>query len=138
MTAPIVGLVLAGGRSTRMGRDKAGLQFEGRTQLSRAFGLLSALTTRCFVSVRADQREDPLRAGFAQVIDLPNGPAGPIGGIRAAQLAHPEAAWLVLACDLPLLDAATLQHLIARRDPGRTATAFRRWTGRFDAAVLWR
>jgi molybdopterin-guanine dinucleotide biosynthesis protein A len=50
---------------------------------------------------------------------------GPAAGIRAAQLAHPEAAWLVLACDLPLLDAATLQHLIARRDPARLATAYR-------------
>lgn len=125
MSAPLFGLVLAGGRSTRMGRDKAALEFGGRSQLARAFGLLEPLVARCFVSVRADQRDDPLRAGFPQVVDLPNVPAGPIAGIRSAQLAHPEAAWLVVACDLPRLDAATLQHLIARRDPARIATTYR-------------
>jgi len=125
VSAPLYGLVLAGGRSRRMGRDKAALEFDGRTQLERAFALLEPLTTRCFVSVRADQLEDPLRAKFPQIVDLPNGLEGPLGGIRAAQLAHPEAAWLVVACDLPLLDAATLQHLIASRDPARLATVYR-------------
>lgn len=124
MTAPLYGLVLAGGRSTRMGRDKAALEYDGRTQLARAFDLLAPLTKRCFVSVREDQRSDPLRAGYAQVVDLPDVPPGPAGGILAAQRAHPGVAWLVLACDLPRLDAATLQHLIARRDPARAATAF--------------
>jgi molybdenum cofactor guanylyltransferase len=124
VTAPLFGLVLAGGHSTRMGRDKAGLLFGGRNQLQRAAGLLEHLTARCFVSVRADQRTDPLRAQYHQIIDLP-GPLGPVAGIRAAQLEHPEVAWLVVACDLPLLDAATLQHLIAHRDPARTATVFR-------------
>jgi molybdopterin-guanine dinucleotide biosynthesis protein A len=125
MTAPLFGLVLAGGRSSRMGRDKAALQFDGRAQLARAFALLSPLTARCFVSVRADQRNDPLRSAYPQILDLADGPRGPVAGIGAAQLAHPGAAWLVLACDLPLLDAATLQHLIASRDPACQATAYR-------------
>lgn len=125
MTAPLYGLVLAGGKSRRMGRDKAALEFGGRTQLARAFDLLAPLTARCFVSVRADQREDPLRSRFAQVVDLPQAPEGPAGGILSAQSAHPGVAWLVVACDLPLLDAAALQHLIARRDPSRMATAYR-------------
>ncbi|MET0280671.1 MAG: NTP transferase domain-containing protein [Steroidobacteraceae bacterium] len=124
MNAPLYGLVLAGGRSTRMGRDKAAIEFGGRTQLERAYGLLEHLTARSFVSVRPDQATDPLRKRFAQIIDLP-GVEGPAAGIRAAQLEHPEAAWLIVACDLPLLDAATLQHLIARRDPSRVATAYR-------------
>ncbi|MEJ0098351.1 MAG: NTP transferase domain-containing protein [Pseudomonadota bacterium] len=88
----------------------------GRTQLERAFGLIEHLTARSFVSVRADQRDDPLRARHAQIVDA-EGIDGPIAGIRAAQLAHPRAAWLVLAIDLPLLDAGTLQNLIARREP---------------------
>jgi molybdopterin-guanine dinucleotide biosynthesis protein A len=124
MTAPLHGLVLAGGHSKRMGRDKAAIEFEGRTQLERAFGLLDNLVARSFVSVRPDQRNDPLRAGYPQIVDLGD-IEGPIAGIRAAQLGHPEAAWLVLACDLPLLDIATLQRLIAQRDPTRIATAFR-------------
>jgi molybdenum cofactor guanylyltransferase len=124
VTVPLYGLVLAGGRSTRMGRDKAALEYDGRAQLRRAYALLEKLTARTFVSVRRDQTDDPLRACFPQIIDHGD-LEGPAAGIRAAQEAHSEAAWLVLACDLPWLDAATLQHLIARRDPARVATAFR-------------
>jgi molybdopterin-guanine dinucleotide biosynthesis protein A len=58
------------------------------------------------------------------VVDGPEG-RGPIAGILAAQSRHPEAAWLVVACDLPFLDDATLATLVARRDPRRLATAFR-------------
>jgi molybdopterin-guanine dinucleotide biosynthesis protein A len=43
----------------------------------------------------------------------------------AAQARYPEAAWLVLACDLPYLDEATLDYLLVERDPSRPATAFR-------------
>jgi molybdopterin-guanine dinucleotide biosynthesis protein A len=124
VTAPLYGLVLAGGRSTRMGRDKAALEYHGRAQLERAHDLLEKLVARAFVSVRPDQASDPLRARFAQIVDAGD-LEGPAAGIRAAQKAHPDCAWLVLACDLPWLDIATLQHLIARRDPARLATAFR-------------
>lgn len=124
MTAPLFGLVLAGGRSTRMGRDKAALEYEGRAQLERAHDLLEKLVARAFVSVRADQADDPLRSRYARIVDTGD-VEGPSAGISAAQQAHPDAAWLVLACDLPWLDIATLQQLIARRDPTRLATAFR-------------
>ncbi len=50
---------------------------------------------------------------------------GPIAGIAAAQATHPEAAWLVLACDLPFLRLPVLEHLLAHRDRGALATAFR-------------
>jgi molybdopterin converting factor subunit 1 len=124
MIAPLHGLLLTGGRSTRMQRDKAGIEYAGQTQLARAMALLQPLVVRAFVSVRADQRDDPQRKAYDHIVDaLPE--CGPIGGIHAALRAHPDAAWLVLACDLPFLDAATLQQLIAARDPARMATAFR-------------
>jgi molybdopterin-guanine dinucleotide biosynthesis protein A len=124
MSAPLHGLLLTGGRSRRMQRDKASLEYAGQTQLERALALLEPLVARAFVSVRADQQGDPQRAAHACIADvLPE--LGPIGGIHAALHAYPEAAWLVLACDLPFLDAATLQQLIASRDPQRLATAFR-------------
>jgi molybdopterin-guanine dinucleotide biosynthesis protein A len=121
---PIFGLVLAGGRSTRMGRDKAALDWEGRPALERAFELLAACCEHAFVSVRPDQAGDPLRAALPQIVDGEAG-SGPIAGIAAAQAAHPQAAWLVVACDLPFVDAATLSELLLRRDPLRLATAYR-------------
>ena len=130
MSAPaLYGLVLTGGRSRRMQRDKASLEYAGKSQLARAMELLTPLVARCFVSVRADQLYDPHRAAYDTIADIkPN--LGPIGGIHAALHAYPDHAWLILACDLPFLDRATLQHLIGRRADTRIATAYR---SSFDA-----
>ena len=122
--APLLGLVLAGGRSTRMHTDKAALLYGGRSQLERAMALIAPHVTRAYVSVRADQSTDPLRARFPQIRDAHEN-LGPIAGLLAAQASHPEAAWLMLACDLPLLDELTLAHLVRSRAPERVATAYR-------------
>lgn len=122
--APLFGLVLAGGRSTRMKRDKAALAYHGATQLERAWELLAPWTAERFVSVRSDQSDDALRARYPQIRDA-LADAGPAAGILAALESRPEAAWLVLACDLPFLGRDTLAHLVAGRDPTRVVTAFR-------------
>ncbi len=122
--APLYGLVLAGGHSTRMRRDKATLDYHGLNQLEWTMSLLEGRVQRAFISVREDQRNDPVRARFAQIVDQERG-LGPVAGILAAQALHPHAAWLVLACDLPFLDARTLDRLIASRTAHRAATAYR-------------
>jgi len=124
MSASLYGLVLTGGQSRRMRRDKAALEYAGQTQLSRALKLLDPLVARTFVSVRKDQLADPQRSAHPCIVDE-FADAGPIGGILAALQSHSQVAWLVLACDLPFLDSATVQQLIAERDPQRLATAFR-------------
>jgi molybdopterin-guanine dinucleotide biosynthesis protein A len=123
-TPSIYGLVLAGGRSTRMQRDKAALSYHGRTQLDWAMELIAPFVAKAFVSVRPDQVNDPVRAKYPQVVDTQEN-LGPIAGIVAAQAKHPEVAWLVLACDLPFLDAATLKHLVWARQVDKPATAYR-------------
>lgn len=124
MPAVLFGLVLAGGASTRMKRDKAALAYHGKPQLQWAYDLLSELCAATFVSVRPDQRDEPTRATLPQIVDRQPG-IGPAAGITAALAEHPKAAWLVVACDLPFITAPTLQHLIAHRDPQRVATAYR-------------
>jgi molybdopterin-guanine dinucleotide biosynthesis protein A len=123
-TPPIYALVLAGGRSTRMQRDKATLAYHGRTQLEWAVSFLKPHVQRVFVSVRPDQVNDPIRARFDQIVDTQEN-LGPIAGIMAAQAKYPDVAWLVLACDLPFLDDGTLETLISARQPLRLATAYR-------------
>ena len=120
----LAGLVLAGGRSTRMQRDKATLEFGGETQLARAFRLLAPHTRQCYVSVRPDQVGEPTRARWPQIVDRLID-VGPAAGILAAFAALPGHAWLVVAVDLPLLDAATLARLVAARDRTALATAYR-------------
>jgi molybdopterin-guanine dinucleotide biosynthesis protein A len=122
---PVYGLVLAGGRSTRMQRDKAAIEYRpGETQLDAVMQLLRPRVARAFVSVRQDQLTDGTRARYPQIIDR-GGLEGPIAGISAALAGHPDVAWLVLACDLPFLDARTLDTLLAARASERMATAFR-------------
>ncbi len=124
MNAPLYGLVLAGGRSTRMGQDKAALAYHGKSQLDWAMDLIRPYVARAFVSVRADQTADVTRARHEQIVDIRND-IGPVAGILSAQARYPDVAWLVLACDLPFLDDTTLEHLIAARQGDRPATAYR-------------
>src|SRR5689334_14779389 len=100
MFPPLHGLLLAGGSSSRMQTDKAALSFHGQPQLHWAYALLSDVCGQTFVSVRPDQRSEPTRAALPQIIDRQPG-IGPIAGIAAAQEEFPDAAWLVVACDLP-------------------------------------
>jgi len=114
MTFPIHGLVLAGGESRRMGRDKAMLRYNGQaTQLERGCGLLAEVCERVFVSHRPDQ-DFSLPAQVSAIRDEGDELRGPLRGIVSALRAHPEAHWLVLACDLPRLDRPALEKLIAR------------------------
>ena len=122
--APVYGLILAGGSSSRMKRDKAALLYRGESQLDRACALAGRHVNQVFVSVRAGQDADPVRARRPLIIDSVAG-GGPIVGIRSALAAHPLAAWLVLACDLPFLSDAAVAHLLAERDPRLIATAYR-------------
>ncbi len=122
--APVYGLILAGGSSTRMQRDKAALRYLGKSQLDRAFELASRHLRRVFVSVRAGQAADATRAQHPLIVDSVAG-EGPIVGIRSALAAFPTAAWLVMACDLPFLSAAALSQLLRERDAAGLATAYR-------------
>ncbi|MEP7314219.1 MAG: NTP transferase domain-containing protein [Pseudomonadota bacterium] len=124
MTATLKGLVLSGGRSRRMQRDKAVLEYAGKTQLDRAVALLAQRVAEVYVSVRADQVAEPVRARYPQIVDRILD-QGPIAGILAALQSDPTAAWFVLACDLPQLDALSIATLIAARDPSRLAVAYR-------------
>ena len=120
---PILGLVLAGGTSSRMQRDKAALTYRGRSQLDRAYELVSRHVPCAFVSVRPNQIEDSARAHKPLIVDSVTG-GGPIVGIRSGFAQHAGVAWLVVACDLPFLSDAALTQLLAARDPSRPATAF--------------
>jgi len=120
----IYGLVLAGGESRRMGRDKALLVRDGQSQLAHIAALLEGITDRVYVSSRQEQQDDPERSRFENIVDRYEG-IGPIAGILSAMDAHPHADWLVVACDLPNIDARTLAFLIEKSKPEQAFTAFK-------------
>lgn len=109
---PIYGLVLVGGKSERMGRDKALLSYsDGQTQLERTSDLLNAVCNRVFISMRAEQGFE-LPPNTESCYDTVSEAKGPLCGILSAMAANKEADWLVVACDLPNLNVETLQKLI--------------------------
>jgi molybdopterin-guanine dinucleotide biosynthesis protein A len=119
---PLHGLVLAGGLSTRMQRDKGLLTYHGQAQREYAAGLLARYCREVYLSCRPDQAPEP-GTQFPLLPDTFTG-LGPLGGILSALRHQPDAAWLVVACDLPLLDDETLRFLVTHRDPSRVSTAF--------------
>ena len=121
---PVWGLVLAGGKSRRMGSDKALLRQNGETQLSRTVALLETQLERVFVSTTAAQADDAERSQFDQIIDRYEG-VGPVAGILSAMDTNADVSWLVLACDLPNIDQATIAYLLENFSPNHPATAYR-------------
>ena len=107
-----------------MGEDKALLDRQGEPQLLATFRLLNRHVQSCFVSLRRDQREESIRAGLPGIFDKIDG-IGPAAGLLAAHDAYPDAAWLVLACDLPRLQSSTLLGLLRARDLRHAAIAYR-------------
>ncbi len=123
-SSEIYGLVLAGGQSRRMGRDKALLLRDGQTQLAYIVDLLSRVTDRVFVSARSDQRDEAQRSQFEQIIDRYDD-IGPIAGILSAMTEYPQVDWLIVACDLPNIDEPTLRFLLDNRSVEQPFTAFK-------------
>jgi len=120
------GLVLAGGRSRRMGQDKAALSMNGKALLTHALELTKQVCYPVFISLRPEQEVPPPTVVHeAKAIHDQYGEIGPLGGILTALNAYPDPPWLVIAVDLPRLDRHTLEYLIAHRDPGKRFTAYR-------------
>jgi molybdenum cofactor guanylyltransferase len=121
--APLFGLVLGGGKSRRMGTDKAVLHYHGRPQFAVAFDLMAGFCIERFVSLRAEQAAETTFAGYPHLLDAYPG-EGPLAAVVSAQMQKPGVAWLVLACDLPFLDQGTLADLVTQRDANRNATGY--------------
>jgi molybdopterin-guanine dinucleotide biosynthesis protein A len=138
-SAPVLlGLVLAGGRSRRFGRDKAGVRVDGQDLLARTVALLQDACDDVYVSARADQLDDALRSRYRIITDTEQS-LGPAAGLLAAHARFPEAAWFVVACDLPLLDAGTVNRLAQERRADKEATGFRNPAGGFPEPLcaIW-
>lgn len=121
MQTPINGLVLAGGKSIRMGRDKSSIQWHGREQQYYLADLLESFCRAVFISRREKQNET--NPNYKILVDSFTG-IGPYGAILSAFRFQPGVAWLVVACDLPLIDESTLSYLLENRDTSKMATTF--------------
>ena len=118
----IYGLVLAGGKSRRMGKDKAQLSYHGVPHSHHLYNLLQGICDEVFLSIREDQITQ-YENGFNLIVDQDEF-RGPFNGLLSAHNKFKNVAWLVVACDLPLVDKASLKKLIDQRNSDGAATAF--------------
>ncbi len=117
---PINGLVLAGGKSIRMGEDKSQIKYHGMPQEIFMSEQLRSITSQTFIS-KADKIESD--HGIPIIADSFLG-LGPYGAILSAFKYNPNAAWLVVACDQPLLREEHLSVLIKNRNSAKMATCY--------------
>lgn len=116
----LYGLILTGGKSSRMGFDKNLIAYHKKPHSIWTFQLLQRYTTRCFISISKNQDEPETEFIRDEFSDL-----GPIAAIYSAFKAYHNEAFFVIANDLPFISDEILQCLIEARDPGFQATAFR-------------
>ncbi len=105
-----------------MGNDKGLLEYHGQPQRDYLYNMVNKVCDKVFFSIRAEQQAE-MDSESEYIVDR-NEYRGPLNGILSAHKAHPNAAWLVLACDLPLLDTNALQVLVNQRDLDKVATAY--------------
>ncbi len=100
--------ILAGGRSTRMGREKAWLEIEGITLLERALMRARDLTSQVWIVGQAAKF-----SSHGPVIEDVYRDRGPLGGIHAVLSKSTSELNLIMAVDLPFLETTFLRYLIA-------------------------
>ena len=118
---PIYGLVLSGGKSTRMGSEKALIQFRNHSFVEHTFQLLHTFCKKVFISCRQDQ------VSFFQglpIIEDMYKDIGPLAGLLAAGKKYPDAGWAVLGVDMPHITPPVFAQLIQNRNVHNMGTVF--------------
>lgn len=113
----VTGIILAGGLSRRLGRDKAVEPINGQPLIGRVMDALSRIADELVVVVNTPQRgrELPLPDSAVVAVDIyPN--AGSLGGIFTGLSAASNQWGIVVACDMPFLNLDLLSHLLSFRE----------------------
>lgn len=136
----LTGAVMVGGRSQRMGRDKAALFLDGETLLQRQLRVLREAGARRLLVVCREGQTVELVVGTEVVVDTVAG-AGPIAGLHAALAECRTPHLAVLAVDMPRIEAAWYARLLDSCGPGvgavaRTAAGYEPLAAIYPASAL--
>ena len=119
------GLILAGGRSTRMKQDKGLIEYYGIPQRDYLLNLLSPFTTQVHLSCKSDQDVPEHLNPIHDIHDLNT----PLNGILSAFHFDPESVWLTVPVDMPLITTEAIRFLLDQRRAPYLATCFLDSTG---------
>src|SRR5580698_6208906 len=114
------GIVLAGGRSSRMGTPKAALEWHGSTLLRRTVGIVTRVADGPVVVVRAPGQALPELPALVEVVDDPHEGLGPVQGLAAGLAAVADRAEAAFVCstDLPFLHPAFVRRVLRAAEDG--------------------
>ncbi len=105
------GLILVGGKSSRMGVDKSTLAPQGQKVIYKLYDILKHFCNEVYFSCRASQEQEHHLEGYLKIKDSQEN-LGPMGGVISALELKSDFAWFVLACDLPNIKALTIERLV--------------------------
>lgn len=129
--ATVQGLVLAGGKSSRMGKDKTQLKYFTKPQLEHTVSLLEKNKLKTYVSVAQNTKLKNKKFIQDKFVNL-----GAFGAICSAFQLNPNIAWFVVATDLPFIDEKLIQLLLKHRNPSKIATAIKGKSKQFAEPLI--
>ncbi len=112
----ITGIILAGGKSSRMGTDKGFLKLNGKTFVQHSIDALTPLVSKIII-VSDHEKYDSL--GYQRITDTIKN-AGPVSGILSGLEASKTNYNFVLSCDIPLITTTVLKQLLSAYSPDKT------------------
>jgi len=131
---PTYGLVLTGGRSERMERDKALISYRGKPHAKHIFDILQGFCDQVFISARKDQWEQTELASLPRLDDQFDN-VGPLAGMLTAFNTFADVNWIIVACDLVHFNSATVERLLSYAHNDKVATCFRNRDKDFPEAL---
>jgi len=121
---PLYGIVLTGGKSERMKRDKALISYKGVPHAQYIHDILKNYCDDVYLSAREGQWKGTPLEGFSVITDTVDA-KGPIAGILSAFEKHPDANWFVVACDLVHFNQKTIELLLSNYKTNSVATTYK-------------
>lgn len=119
-TPKVKALILAGGKSVRMGKDKTQITYHDKPQVQHLYELLERSGLDVYISHRQDQESPGGMRGLADTfLNL-----GPFGGILSALQYDPDSAWLTVAIDMPFITQNSIDHILKNRDSNKLVTSY--------------
>lgn len=124
LSRPLYGLILTGGKSERMKRDKALISYQGKPHAEYIYDILKNYCAEVYLSCRPGQWAGTPIENLPKIDDVYED-QGPMGGILSAFNKHSEANWFVVACDLVYFNRETVERILADCDENAVATCYK-------------
>jgi molybdopterin-guanine dinucleotide biosynthesis protein A/nucleoside-triphosphatase THEP1 len=132
----LIGLVLCGGQSERMGRDKAFITYHKKPQYAHVADMLQPFCDEVYISCNAQQKEEISQYYKCIEDNATFNNAGPLTGILSACKLLPQQSLMVIGCDYPNLTYAEIRALLDAREPDTDVVCFKNTDTNFEEPLL--